>query len=139
MSLLRAVLKVGAKTSFEVSTTDTSSKAVSEAQTITIAVDVPVKAGEHKCAYVTQTQSTYDSTWTLPMSLTDEGKNGIRCQYSEPCGGHYYYNVPVSGMSADDTSYTMSGKSTAKVMSYGSVQTRDGACKSSSAVNGELI
>jgi len=133
------VMKVSGKTSFDVTTTDTSSKAVSQSETITISVDVPVAAGERKCFYVSQKVSKFDSTWTLPMSITDGSGRGIRCEYSSPCNDHYYWFSSVRGMSAADTSYTVSGKATAKVMSYGAIKTRDGACNSPSAGKGQLI
>jgi len=136
------VMKVGTDTSFEVSTTDTTSKAVSQSETVSIELEVRAGPGEVKCGYVKQTTSSFESTWTLPMSLTDQYGHGIRCQYGSPCDGHYYHFANVDDMSAADTSYTMSGKSTARVMSEANIITRDGACPQSAGareVKGQLI
>jgi len=124
-------LKVGGKTSFEVSTTDTTEKEVSQAVTSELSAEVTVQPHERKCVYVTQKTSTFESTWTLPMSITDRGGKGIRCQYSEPCNDHYFWYTNIDG--AIPTEYTMSGTSTANLMSHGTVKVRDGPCTSPNA------
>lgn len=101
---------------------------MSESETITVTVSVPLQAGERKCAHVTQTQTVFDSTWTLPMSLTDGGGSGLRCQYEDPCSDHYYHYGSLDDMSPDDTWYTISGKSKATVVSESTVKTFDGPC-----------
>jgi len=126
------VMKMSASTSLSLSTTTTESQTTSDSETTSLEVAVPIEEGQKKCVSVVQKQSTFQSTWTLPMALTNPNGDGIRCDYSSPCLDHYYWFGSFERMSPADTSYTISGKATANVMSYGAVHIRPGACSEAS-------
>jgi hypothetical protein len=117
------VMQVTSKSTFTVSSTSTEQQTSTDTSGHSNTVSSSVPAHSSKCASIQGTSVNYKQSFEVPVCLSGR----IRCQYSSPCNGHYYWYV---GLGSDDVCSNMKGYATSSTVTEVTSTIDPGVCPS---------
>jgi hypothetical protein len=119
-------MKVTSQFAFTVTSSSTTQQTSTNINGHSNSVSATVPAHSSKCATIEGTSVQYNQNFEVPVCLSGQ----IRCQYSRPCNGHYYWYV---GLGSNDACSNMKGYATSSTVTEVTSTIDSGVCPSGCA------
>jgi hypothetical protein len=120
------VMKVTGQYAFTVESSSTVQQTSTDTSGTSNSISASVPAHSSKCATIGGTSVEYNQNFQVPVCLGGQ----IRCQYSRPCNGHYYWYVSLG---ANDVCSNMKGYATSSTVTEVKSSIDEGVCPSGCA------
>lgn len=117
------VMKVTGQYAFTVTSSSTVQQTSTDTNGHSNSISVSVPAHSSTCASVKGTSVEYHQNFEVPVCLAGR----IRCQYSSPCNGHYYWYVALG---SNDVCSNMKGYATSSTVTEVGSTIDEGVCPS---------